>query len=336
MNNAISIKLGFFLGALLLAPISFAGNEGHGGNAVMCAGQAPVVLDYYNATLPTVGGVGDPPLIDISKMTEDQVVDLFKQRLNIFPSFDIQFAQALEIVGPISSWISANLKTASDANDPYYLPANCTLQQAAIRQGITMFGDPTVINSLSPAQQGVLRVHEALYYIGDTTIGLNTSENIRAVIRDNLETKNSIEKIRTDLYRIGGEVTPWQRLTSGNGNLYTEQSGSVSEPISMTYDPSSTTLQVCAVSSSSAVGITSGKCRVLHLDMEDVMTAISDPRPYPGKGIASTIVDEVKISWDGKTINWTMDLNDCGESDDTANCNTDYEVLTYNLQVNSK
>jgi hypothetical protein len=329
-----NIKIGLVLGSFLLSSVSFAGNEAHGGNVVGCSGQTPVVLDYYNATLPTVGGTGDPALVDISNMTEDEVVNLFKQRFNIFPEFEIQFQQALEIIGPIHSWISANLTNAGDANDPYNLPTTCTLQQAAIRQGITIFGDPAVIHSLSPAQQGVLRVHEALYYIGDITIGLETSENIRAVIRDNLEIGNTVEKIRTDLYRIGGKVTPWQDLVNGNGNIYKEQSGSISAHLSITYDPSTASLKVCTISSSITLGIYPGMCRVLHLNMEDVTMANSDARPYPGKGFLSTITDQTKISWDGTTITWVLTLKDCENASTYTNCSLNYETITYQLEGN--
>jgi len=182
---------------------------GNGGNIIRCSGQLPVVLDFYNATIPTLGAPA-PTLVDISQYTSDQVVDFFKFRFTSFPYFQHQFEDALKAVGPMDTWLSANLKNTKDANETYHLPQGCSQEQAAVRQGTVMYGDPDIINSLVPAQKGLLLVHEALYYIGDTVLGLRTSEKIRSVVRETLKDNSSAVALRAAIYKIGGLVSPFQ------------------------------------------------------------------------------------------------------------------------------
>ena len=157
--------------------------EGHGGNIVACAGQDAVVLDYYHATLPTLDG-NRPQLVDIQNYSSDEVIDLIQKRIANRGYFKSAFSLALQRVGPLNSWLSADLKSVDDSNEPYILPPYCFRKTAAIRQeNVTMFGDPNIIHLLSPAQQGILLVHEALYLIASDN-QQTTSENVRTLVRE--------------------------------------------------------------------------------------------------------------------------------------------------------
>ncbi|HUP57394.1 MAG TPA: hypothetical protein VM598_08080 [Bdellovibrionota bacterium] len=165
--------------ALLAANLAWGqGNgSGHGGNLVLCANKPAVILDYYHATLPSFG-TPNPRVLDISRMSNRQVVDAFRERLKgtaLLRKFD----RAIEILKPIDHWIVKELKDVGDSNEPYALPADCSRVQVAMREGDTMYVDPRQGPLLSPAQRGMLEVHEALYYVS----GHRTSEKVRNLIR---------------------------------------------------------------------------------------------------------------------------------------------------------
>jgi hypothetical protein len=64
MNKKLSKLLvtGVLTAITLPSTLAAAGSEGHGGNAIICNGKSPVVLDYYSATLSTLGG-SSPQLV---------------------------------------------------------------------------------------------------------------------------------------------------------------------------------------------------------------------------------------------------------------------------------
>lgn len=185
---------------------AFAGESGaHGGNAVACPGQPAVVLDYYNAMLPTVGNPNGPRLIDVDQMSTQAVIEYVKAKLSK-TALAKDFDNALEEIGPIESWTataSADLKDTGDSNEAYNLPINCSKLQAAARQGSIVYGDPKVIALLSEGQRGILVVHEVLYYIAENQKGAKTSEQVRPLIRTLLNTSSADEDIFKAVNRFG-------------------------------------------------------------------------------------------------------------------------------------
>jgi hypothetical protein len=188
----------------LLGPSARAGEgtQGHGGNAVFCPQRPPVVLDYYHSTLGTLGGPAD--IVDISAMTKDQVIQFFVNRL-AGTYFQTQIRDALSALGPVESWISADLKSIDDSAEPYVLPAGCVRKTAAIRQNETdMFIDLSVAGVLSPAQLGVLVIHEAAYYFGVKNAGLQDSSKVRTLVRALLQRTPSQNDIDAAIRGLGG------------------------------------------------------------------------------------------------------------------------------------
>jgi hypothetical protein len=162
---------------LILLPASaWAGIGAHGGNVVQCNGVPTVTLDYYNATLPT--GNGNPDLVDISTLSFGETVALLEQRMNGL-AIQYLYFETKAALGPVSSWLQTSLKDVDDSAEPYVLPSGCQRVTAAVRQGETVYLDPSVYQLLSPAQQGLLYVHEILY----ATSRLESSAAVRDFFR---------------------------------------------------------------------------------------------------------------------------------------------------------
>ncbi len=179
----------FFLGILLIPHAIFAGgNEGgdfggNGGDIVECNGKEPVVLDYYQATLKRMDGKNSA-LLSINGMQSEDVVNLVLDRLMYnFPIFRSQVFQRLEIIGAIDNWIVApvKVKEIDDAAEVYNLPNGCKMLQVAVRQGDVVYVNDKLLNKLSPAQQGVLMLHEALYFLA-VDFGATNSAAIRQLL----------------------------------------------------------------------------------------------------------------------------------------------------------
>lgn len=159
---------------ILVSSNSFAkaqgGRDGGGGNVVVCEGKPALVLDYYNAILPTGSGK-IPNLVNIDGLTEEQTVAFFLDQLGPYLGARNTLEDTLKLIGPIDTWTAAKLKDFDDAQEPYDLPEGCVRKTGAFRQNPAdfasppeMFVDPRILPLLSPSQRGVLRMHEALYY----------------------------------------------------------------------------------------------------------------------------------------------------------------------------
>lgn len=199
------VVLGVMFGACCL-PLAHAGQETHGGNTVVCEGKAPVLLDYYHATLPTLGG-GKPKLIDLSGLVSSQVVARVRDRL-LSPAAVRAFDAALEANGPIETWIATDLQNVSDSAEPYILPPGCHRLTAAIRQGNTMYVDPSLYSQLSEVQRGLLIVHEALYRVS----GEDTSASVRVLLRVILREGATLAETR-DAVRLITPFFNYERVT---------------------------------------------------------------------------------------------------------------------------
>jgi len=209
------IKIFVIAGLSLFSLTASAGGNdaGHGGNVVTCMGKPAVVLDYYNATLSTLGGQ-TPDLIDLSSMFTDDIINFVVDRYkkaNL--EFSVELVDALKLIGPLSTWTSTSLQANNDSGEAYSLPPGCNKQTAAIRQDnpITMYGDPLILNKLSQAQKGVLVLHEALYLIASQH-HQTTSKNVRTFLsilllkdpKTSTQVPNGQDPLKYAAHLIGG------------------------------------------------------------------------------------------------------------------------------------
>ncbi len=170
MNLTIMIFAG------LIVSTALAGVGAHGGNVVICDGQPPVTLDYYNATLPTLDG--PVKTTDLAGMSTAEAIATLRSRFD-GSFFQDTFSDAVNKFGPYQSWPLADLAQVDDSNEPYILPPHCKRVTGMIRQDQTIYVDPVVFKQLSPSQRALLYVHEMLYYIS----GMDSSEKIREMFR---------------------------------------------------------------------------------------------------------------------------------------------------------
>jgi hypothetical protein len=213
------IKISVSTLALLGSLQAYAGAESHGGQAVVCPGKETVMLDYYQATLPTMAG-GAPTLVDVSQMSSDDILKLFNDRININPNkyqegqLSVQYARALELVGPVNTWLEGSLQSVSDSDPAYTLPPGCSLQQVAIRQDTTMYVDPSIFALLSPAQQGILVAHEALYYVASQIGNQDSSVPVRMVVRSLLMKDEDVVDFSKAVHEMGVQLFWWEDMAS--------------------------------------------------------------------------------------------------------------------------
>lgn len=183
----------FGLTTIMLLNFSQAGQESHGGNVIKCEENAitnVVTLDYYNAALPTVGGPAD--IVDLKDWNETDVIDFVRSRLSNTLFLEL-FDDSMEKFGPMSDWPLANLKDVNDGGEPYFLPGYCQRITAAVRQSNTIYVDPVVLAQLSPAQRGILYVHEMLYYISKQNSSTPVREMLRTFLKKNPPLKEIIK-----------------------------------------------------------------------------------------------------------------------------------------------
>ncbi len=194
-------------------PLFESSGCGNGGHLLQCEGKEPVLLDYFEATLPTLADD-----FNFINLKDFNLIEYFTQLFTPFPNFKNQFTQALMIIGPPSSWIISDLKRTSDTNKAYYISEtkckNSKLQQVAIRQNHTVYVDRDLFNTLPEKQRQLLYIHEVLYYLGQKSNNINSSELIRQIIRQALQQKSDyldkkiirLERIRLLLQSLMGNT----------------------------------------------------------------------------------------------------------------------------------
>lgn len=153
----------------------------------------------------------DGKVVDISKLSRDQVVAMFAARLSPYV-FATRFAEGLKHVGDLGDWIEADLKDVEDSDEPYNLPAGCVRRQGAVRQGNEMYVDPTYVKDVSPAQEGMLVVHEAVYWIATEIAKQKNSVHVRELVRNVLRTDTSVGKMVRSIHALGGIAFPFEAL----------------------------------------------------------------------------------------------------------------------------
>lgn len=139
-----------------------AGQEGHGGDVLVCAGQEPEVLDYYFARLGTVANP-NRTLMDFSGMTADQVIDAFSARFQN-SGFQEKFdRKRAELDSPKNWVITGELVDVKDDGLAFNVPAGCTLRQGAVNFDSTVYLNGDIAATLSEVQLGILAIHEIVF-----------------------------------------------------------------------------------------------------------------------------------------------------------------------------
>lgn len=166
--------------------ISFSQQETHGGDVLVCPGKSPIVLDYYYANLTSPN---DPsPPVDITNFSTKEVL-AYVDGVFAGSFFADSFNSNSIIIGNLSNWLEG--EGLSDINDNgfgFKIPPNCNLEQAAVRVGHFVYIDKQMATRLSPAQLGVLVLHEILYKMAVDKGGTNSSKVrnfVRAIFRKN-------------------------------------------------------------------------------------------------------------------------------------------------------
>jgi hypothetical protein len=225
---------GFLFAISLFGAFSTAaqagGDVGNGGNTVTCVGEPAVLLDYYQATLPTDREPSGPALIEVQSADPGAVLKTIRKRLgDASPLFAYRFEQALGKLGPLDTWLNTNLKDAGDSGEPFPLPKNCMRGQVAIRQQETMFKDPVEQSKLSSGQLDLLQAHEALYYLAEQK-GFSTSAPVRVLIRQLLDKEFSVESTKKAIRNMRGELFPYEALKDSHFIAYAGYSAAPDVP----------------------------------------------------------------------------------------------------------
>ena len=206
------MKTQILIAGILLGTLNaFGGVITHGGHAVDCQGKKLVILDYYDAALPT--RANPAPALDVESMTAQQIENLIETRLKTASIFYAdQYAEAKKTLGGTETWGLINLGRVGDSNEPYFLPPDCSLKQAAVRQGLNMYLDSVIGPALSPAQAEILRAHEVIYHLGNKATKIFTSEKVRTVIRQLVAKQPNYELLKQSIAALGGAMVGYQQL----------------------------------------------------------------------------------------------------------------------------
>lgn len=170
---------------VLLSAVVNAGQETHGGDYILCPNRKTVVLDYFQAQLPTF--TGDAQLVDISQMNADQVIQYFSNKFSE-TLLGFEFKKYVKTVGDYKRWIVVEqLVEQSDENLPF-VPKDCEVKQGAVRQNGVVYISRDAMTQLSPDQIGVLAIHEALSeYLMKLKAPVFSSAHVRGVITELLK-----------------------------------------------------------------------------------------------------------------------------------------------------
>lgn len=216
-------KIILFLLSFGLLSLAQAGQETHGGDYVVCPNRKTVVLDYFQAQLPTFSG--DADIADISQMNADQVIQYFSNRFSE-TLLGYGFDRYVRTIGDYKKWIVVDQLVDQDDEHLAFVPANCTIKQGAVRQHGIVYISRAAMAELSSDQIGVLAIHEALSeFLMQSSQDLFSSADVRSLITELLRQK-------MDYIRIA-EIFSAYRLTSSYfcyGQFYTSSTTPVNPP----------------------------------------------------------------------------------------------------------
>jgi|GEM_PF-6488991 len=170
----------FFLliSAASVSPARAGDVIGNGGHVLFCKGKAPVVLDQYEAEKFHPHSFGH-----LKGMAPEQVTHFVVEKLGASP-FGRKFSSTLRQLGHPIDWQQVpRLELIPDHGPSMVIPNSCTLTQAALRKGTTVFLSQEVASQLSPEQLGILAVHEVVYKLSLESGAATTSTKARVVVK---------------------------------------------------------------------------------------------------------------------------------------------------------
>jgi hypothetical protein len=153
-------------------------------------------------------------VLDLEKLSLNQAREVIQRSiLKISPYLHAQYLRTLQEIGGLEMWSLADLKDVNDANEVYYLPKDCTMAQAAVRQNRTVYLDSSLYGSLTSGQLAVLEAHEVFYLMGEIEKQLVTSEKVREVLKHVLGLDLKRDFASRASASIGGHIYPSQALS---------------------------------------------------------------------------------------------------------------------------
>lgn len=200
------MKITLSLFTFFFSSFGWAGIELHGGNVLVCEGKEPVLLEYYEATLGTIGGSSSAVEIPNSSVADalDFLIGRFSSEGH---GYQLQLRQALTVVGNVDRWISSDLKTTDDLDLPYTIPAGCEVKTAAVRtKNQIMYGNPQIISRLSNDQLALLILHEAVYLVSNADSALPTRDVLRWVLNEQTPDAKTVEGILASASAIANPI----------------------------------------------------------------------------------------------------------------------------------
>lgn len=192
------MKLKLLAISLLLTFSAYAQDKaGNGGDVVYCPKEAPVILDYYQATQKRVGNPNPPRLFNVNGNSYNKVLEFIENTLKQYRIWS-GYSDAKNVIGEMDTWIEASLPDTHDSNEVYHLQPGCYKRRAATRQDETMYGNGLVIADLNEGQKALLVAHERLYYLA----GTKTSEHVRELLSAILNLDTNENNLRRAMAKL--------------------------------------------------------------------------------------------------------------------------------------
>lgn len=213
------IKYLTMLSLLIPLNMAFAGQEaGNGGFVIECKNKPLMVLDYFEASLPTLDGT--PTLLPLGENDLENSKTMIYTRLGNVNTFFGQILGTYESILNTNNWIITDLDLGEDdTNLPY---KECIKKsRVAHRQGKTVYVQKDLVSKLDKGQQFVLALHEFLYASSQKS----TSEKTRHVIRELLKSEEEFDQSRFTL-QIQELFSHWGQVTYRKKGKFTEESSS--------------------------------------------------------------------------------------------------------------
>jgi len=162
-----------------LLPINSFGSftKGNGGNILVCSDNSSIVLDYYE--MKELHGFTINKNLEISR-------DFFLGIAKNIKSYDVELAQSFieeynRISGAKIFLDTDSLGTIDDVFD-IFIPSNCDLAQTIIQRNGKLLIHKSLFEGLSPLQQKILILHEAIYSMLLSKRKLNDSRPVRSLV----------------------------------------------------------------------------------------------------------------------------------------------------------
>ncbi|MCO5142015.1 MAG: hypothetical protein M9962_02870 [Oligoflexia bacterium] len=194
---------------ILLTPIIVLAGDvvGNGGHVISCLGQAPITLDYHEREYFSPGSLNH-----LDGMSQDEVFQFALARLG-----NSDFASKLEKtwyeIGDTSKWILVpQLEYITDHGLFVKVPNGCSIVQAVIREGQTIYFNSDIASKISSTQLGVLALHEVIYKLSKESKAAVTSMKARAAVATLLS-----KRMQPDdhIQMIGYEFNSFESLKLG-------------------------------------------------------------------------------------------------------------------------